>query len=124
MKYFVEIWEVNIHMETKGVENSNISDKQHWIKNTRLAKYCKEHDKIRKLITIIIVLITAILIINSICNLDELNSLKDANNANRAVGTTNIRLEQQINRIKFFIGGEWVLAFILMYYGSKIVEKR
>lgn len=111
-------------METKGVENSNINDQQHWIKNTRLAKYSKEHDKFRKVLTIIILLITAILIINSICNLSDLFNLQDSYDASRAIGQIDIRAGQQINRIKFFIGGEWVLAFILMYYGSKIVEKR
>ena len=91
--------------------------KRHWIKNTKLANFLKENEKIRKKFTVIIVVTGTILIINTIVALSNW----DIDSARYNAGILNAKSDLIKDKIQFF--GSIIGAVLIFYYGSKLVEK-
>lgn len=91
--------------------------KRHWIKNTKLANFLKENEKIRKIFAVIIVVTGTLLIISTIVGLSDWN----VDGARYYSGMLNAKSDLIKDKIQVF--GSIIGAVLIFYYGSKLVEK-
>lgn len=91
--------------------------KKHWIKNTKLANFLKENEKVRKIFAVIIVLVGAFLIINTIVGLSNWNQDNIRYNAGILIAKSDLIKD------KIQVFGSIIGAVLIFYYGSKLVEK-
>lgn len=92
--------------------------KEHWIRNTRLAKYCQKNEKFRKAFGVVVGIVLAVCIICTISYIAELNTAKSIASSWR----TDYWLDKVLScRIK--LGISIVIGFIDFYYGIKIIKK-
>lgn len=121
----------NNHNEEKDNINLNNTDKpnnvskSNWIKNTNIAKKCRENEKTRKIVAIVIVIIMVILFfifINGIASyLDSDIYLSAAKGVNDIIKIK--YWEDKLTGSKFQMIGSVICAILVLHYGKKIVEK-
>ena len=97
------------------MDDKNVN--KHWIKNTKLANFLKENEKVRKIFAVIIVLVGAFLIINTIVGLSNWNQDNIRYNAGILIAKSDLIKD------KIQVFGSIIGAVLIFYYGSKLVEK-
>ena len=88
--------------------------KEHWIKNTKLGIYISNHKNARTILAVVIVILIFLLYLNITSAWTDLDVLKNFNE--------NDKEGILWNRIKLY--GSIILIPFILYYGSKLVEKR
>lgn len=97
------------------MDDKNVN--KHWIKNTKLANFLKENEKVRKIFAVIIVVTGALLIISTIVGLSNW----DLDGARYNAGMLTAKSDLIKDKIQVF--GSIIGAVLIFYYGSKLVEK-
>ena len=97
------------------ISNNTVNGKkEHWIKNTKLGIYISNHKNARTILAVIIVILIFLLYLNITSAWTDLDVLKNFNESDKEGILW--------NRIKLYCS--IILIPFILYYGSKLVEKR